>query len=144
MVNIKDAKFRDIGLQLRAIREELKMTADVVSKETGISRSYLSDFERGVRLPTSKYLNYLSHRHNVDLNYIFRGEGRKFMPKAEEAAPNFGKFQEEVDTLLRFMVEMPAVRYAVLGFFAEYQLRNRELFDRHQSEKRQETGETGK
>ena len=134
MVNRKDALYKNTGLQLKAIREELRMTLDAISQETGISRSYLSDFERGFRLPTSKYLNYLHHRHQVNLNFIFGTEGRKFRPGTDEAL-DFGKFQEEVDKMLVFMAEMPHALYAVLGFFTEYKLMNKELIDRHRAEK---------
>ena len=78
MVNRNAACFVETGNQLRAIREDLRMTLDAVSKETGISRSYISDFERGFRLPTSKYLRYLQDRHQVNLNYVFGSEERKF------------------------------------------------------------------
>lgn len=126
--------YKVFGLQLKAIREEIRMTLDAISKETGISRSYLSDFERGFRLPTSKYLNYLHDRHKVNLNYVFGSEGRKFRTGAEKT-PNFGMLQEEVDKLLCFMAEMPHALYAVLGFFTEYKLTNKELIEKQRIEK---------
>lgn len=135
MVDMKDAKYRDIGLQLKAIREQLRKTADAVSKETGISRSYISDFERGFKLPTSKYLKYLHDHHNVNLNSIFLSEGRKLRPTAEEKAPDFGMQQEEVDKMLRFMADMPHALYAMLGAFAEYKLMNSEVIEKHLAKK---------
>jgi transcriptional regulator with XRE-family HTH domain len=127
----KEALYKEIGMQLRAIRDDLRLTMEVISRETGISRSYLSDFERGVKLPTAKYLKYLHNRHNVNLNYVFDGEGRKFRPTPDETAPNFGKFQDEVDKLLRFMADMPHALYAVLGYFTEYKLVNHKLIEQH-------------
>jgi transcriptional regulator with XRE-family HTH domain len=131
----KEAKYRDIGWQLKAIRKDLEMTLDAVSKETVMSRSYLSDFERGFRLPTAKYLKYLHDRHNVNLNYVFGSDGRKFRPTRDEAAPEFGRFREEVDDLLRFMAEIPHTLYSVLGFFSEYKLVNKKLIEQHRAEK---------
>lgn len=55
----REAIFKEIGMNLRMIRDKIDLTMEVISKETGISRSYLSDFERGVKLPTHKYLKYL-------------------------------------------------------------------------------------
>jgi transcriptional regulator with XRE-family HTH domain len=79
MVNRTVVRFEDTGPQLRNIREDLRMTLDAVSKETGISRSYISDFERGFRLPTSKYLRYLHDNHQVNLNYEGgRGQSKKY------------------------------------------------------------------
>lgn len=139
----KEALYKEIGMQLRAIREQLHLTMETISKETGISRSYLSDFERGVKLPTAKYLKYLHSRHNVNLNSVFDGEGRKFRPTAEETAPNFGKFQDEVDKLLHFMADMPHALYAVLGYFTEYKMVNHKLIEQHLSEKEKLAKKTG-
>lgn len=136
MADIRDAKYRHIGLQLKAIRESLKMTADAVSKETGISRSYISDFERGFKLPTSKYLMYLHDTHNVNLNSVFLGEGRKFRPTPDERPPDFGTFQDEVDKMLHFMAEIPHALYAMLGAFTKYKLMNEEVIEKHFASKK--------
>lgn len=134
MVNRNEANFIDVGLRLKAIREDLRITLDTLSKATGMSRTYLSDFERGFRLPTAKYTNYLFHTHQVNLNYVYGGEGPKFRHPAG-GPPNFGMFQEEVDRLLHFMAEMPHALYAVLGFFTEYQLTNEALIKRQRAAK---------
>ncbi|MCX6582158.1 MAG: helix-turn-helix transcriptional regulator [Candidatus Aminicenantes bacterium] len=139
----KEALYKEIGMQLRAIREQLHLTMETISKETGISRSYLSDFERGVKLPTAKYMKYLFVHHNVNMNYVFSGEGRKFRPTAEETTPNFGKFQDEVDKLLHFMADMPHALYAVLGYFTEYKMVNHKLIEQHLSEKEKLAKKTG-
>lgn len=130
MVNRTEALFIDSGFRLRNIRQELRLPMDVISKETGISRSYLSDFERGYRMPTSKYLMYLHDRHKVNLNYIFGGEGRMFRAEASDV-PDFGMLQGEVDNLLRFMGEYPTSLFAVLAFAAEYKLKNKELIEKN-------------
>lgn len=70
-----ERRYRDMGLQIKAIRERLNMTLDAISKETGISRSYISDFERGFKLPTGKFLKHLHDRHNINLNYVFCSDG---------------------------------------------------------------------
>lgn len=135
MAGTREAIFQEYGRRLKAIRDEIRMTTENVSKETGISRSYISDFERGYRLPTSKYLRYLHDQHNINLNYIFCGDNRKRRPTDDEAAPDFGTLQEEVDKLLEFMAEMPHALYAVLGFVTEYKIVNRELIEKHRKEK---------
>ena len=125
-----ESKFKDIGLQLRAVRERLRMTLDDIKEQTGISRSYVSDFERGIRLPTSKYLKYLHDRHNINLNFIFCSEGRMLRLSAEEKGRlDFGKYQEEVEELLGLISKMPHALYAVLGFFMEYKINNEKLIN---------------
>jgi transcriptional regulator with XRE-family HTH domain len=99
-----------------------------LSKGAGISPSYLSDFERGFKLPTSKYLKYLHKNHNIDLNYIFGTEGPMLRPKAEkDVKPDFGKYAEEIEELLYYLSRLPHAMYAVLGFFTEYKLKNKHL-----------------
>lgn len=137
----KEATFVDIGLRLRAIREELQLTADAVSKETGISRSYISDFERGYRLPTSKYLKYLKDRFNVNMNHIFSGESPVFLPTGKDAPPDFGSQQAEVDNMLRFMAKVPHSLFSMLASFSKYQIENKHLIEKHQSQKKEKAGE---
>lgn len=132
MVYRSKALFEDVGMRLRAVRQELSLTMEELSKAIGISRSYLSDFERGFRLPTSKYLQYLHNHHKVNLNYIFGGEGRMF--RAEKVdVPDFGRFQDEVDNMLRFMGDEPAVLHAVLGFAIEYEEKNKDWLPKPRS-----------
>lgn len=134
MVNRTVMLYKEHGVRLRTLRQELRLTMDVVSKETGISRSYLSDFERGFRMPTTKYLAYLHDHHKVNLNYVFGGEGRMFRAGSAKI-PDFGMMQGEVDNLLRLMGDVPTALFAVLGFGAEYQLKNKELIEKIRTEK---------
>jgi transcriptional regulator with XRE-family HTH domain len=141
MVNRTEANYQDSGIRLRAIRQEIRMTMDMLSKETGISRSYLSDFERGFRMPTSKYLRFLHDRHKVNLNYIFGGEGRMFRMEAVDV-PDFGMLQGEVDNMLRFMGEYPVALYALLGYTEEYKMKNKGLLGTKSSKKTDTTGDS--
>jgi len=138
----REVKSREVGIQLKNIRAHFRMTMDQIGKATGTSRSYLSDFERGFRMPTTKYLRFLHDELNVNLNYIFNGEGWMFRPTPEERAPDFGQLQDQVGEMLGFIRDMPHALYAVLGFVAEYKLMNKELIERHLAEKnKQDKGE---
>jgi transcriptional regulator with XRE-family HTH domain len=112
----------EIGKRLKNVRESLNFTLEALREETGISRSYLSDFERGLKLPTSKYLLYLIESHAVDLNFILIGEGEMFFREAVdgEKVYDFGKYEEEIDDLLFHIVKIPAALHAVLAHFSEY------------------------
>lgn len=134
MGNSTEIRYKDHGVRLRFIRKELKLTMDVVSKDTGITQSYLSNFERGLRIPTSRYLEYLHDRHKVNLNYIFGGEGRVFRSEATDV-PDFGMLQGEVDNLLRLMGKVPTALFAVLGFGAEFKMKNKDLIEQIRAEK---------
>lgn len=134
-----NTKFPGIGVQLRAIRERLGMTLDVVSKKVGISRSYVSEFERGLKLPTAKYLMYLHEIHNISLNYIFGCDEEMYCPTEEERKnkPDFGYNTPDVMEMLRLMSELPHARFSMLSAFSEYKIKNKQLIDQHHQEKRQ-------
>lgn len=136
---MREPKYSEIGNRLKSIRERLNWTLTSMSKTTGISPSYLSDFERGFKLPTSKYLRYLHDTHNISLNYIFGSDGRMLRPEPEEGVkPDFGKYAEEVDELLYYISRVPHALYAILGFFVEYKINNKWVIEAFIQEKQGE------
>ena len=142
-----DKKFKDIGRRLKTIRNTIKYTLDRVYKETGISRSYISEFERGRKLPTSKYLKYLIDVHNVNLNYIFTGKGEIFIPHQQRQPElyDFGKFEQEIKDLLFHITHIPNALYEVLGHFSDYKIRKADLINQYlmKLEKEKEEGMWG-
>lgn len=126
-VDRSDRKYGKIGLRAKAVREHLRMTLDEMSRDAGISRGYVSDFERGVKLPTGKYLRHLHDKHGVNLNFLYNSEGRMFRPSKEEEIVEFGKYQEDIDELLKYLAKIPHALYSVMGFFAEYKLENAKI-----------------
>ena len=70
----------------------------------------------------------------VNLNFIFGGEERKFRTETPKNL-DFGRLQEDVDELLEHMAEIPHTLFAVLGFFTEYKVMNKEVIQRYRSEK---------
>lgn len=54
-----------LGLRLRALRAETGQTLSQVSERTGVSISYLSDIERGRRLPALDVLDRLCHGYGL-------------------------------------------------------------------------------
>lgn len=121
-----EVKYPETGKRLREIRHQLKLPMDALGNETGMSRSYISDFERGVKRPTSKYLIHLHDKYRVNLNYIFGSDGRMFRREAGEEV-NFGKFQDEVDEMLYMMNKVHSVLYSVLGYYSRFKIKNKDL-----------------
>lgn len=115
MVNRKDKLFEDIGERLKEIRKELCLKMKTASEETGISRSYIADFEKGYRMPTSKYMIYLHNKHKVNLNHIFSGEKPMFRKSTAICPPDFGGNQGDINDLLCLMHKYPLIRYLILA-----------------------------
>jgi transcriptional regulator with XRE-family HTH domain len=132
----KEVKYKEIGLPLRAIRERLKLTLDSLRKEVGISAGYISDFERGIKLPTPKYLRHLHDKYKVSLDYVFGSSSRMFQPGQEERERlEFGKYQEEVDDMLEHMSKIPHALFSMLVHFSHYKVENEEFIDKCLSRK---------
>ncbi|MCP4153896.1 MAG: helix-turn-helix transcriptional regulator, partial [bacterium] len=119
MNDLNELNIRNMGLRLKAIRERLKMTLATMQDETGLSRGYISNFERGIKPPTMKYLKYLHDEHNVSVHYIFGTDERMFRPekKEEEKKMDFGRNTEDVDELLYYISHIPHALFALLSDF---------------------------
>lgn len=138
---MRKQKYIEIGKKLKSIRERFNWTLSTLSKAAGISPSYLSDFERGFKLPTSKYLKYLHENLNINLNYIFGTEDPMFRLKAEKhVKPDFGKYDEEIEELLYYLSRLPHALYSVLGYFTEYKIQHKQLIKEF-NEELEERGE---
>lgn len=114
----------EIGQRLKEIRVFLGLTLERMSRETGVSVSYISDFERDKRLPSVKYLSRLLEYFNVSIDYIFTGTGEMLLTQRERSNDlfDFGPYQKDIDELLSIMGRVPNAMFAVLQFFAEYKI----------------------
>jgi len=62
-----------LGKRVAYLRKERHLSQLALALECGLTKSYLSDLERGVRNPTLKVLNRLSEGLGVTLEELFRG-----------------------------------------------------------------------
>jgi len=128
----ENPRYMDIGIHTRAVREALGKTIQGMSDATGISRGYISDFERGVKLPTARYTKYLYEKCNVNTNYIFSGEGLIFRPVRGKALPlDFGSHQADVEELVWFMYKVPHALLYQLQAHLEYKLKYKQMLSEH-------------
>lgn len=118
-----------IGARLKSIRESLRLTLEKISQDSGTSRSYISAFERGIKLPTTKYLLYLHQTHRVNIHYTLTGIGEMFITQEDEKTPmfDFGKHEEEIRNLLFHITRVPHAFHTLMAYFEEYKTINRNL-----------------
>jgi|LAHS01.1.fsa_nt_gb XRE family transcriptional regulator, regulator of sulfur utilization len=62
-----------LGKRVAYLRKERHLSQLALALECGLTKSYLSDLERGQRNPTLKVLNRLSEGLGVTLEELFRG-----------------------------------------------------------------------
>ena len=103
MTKKKDVLYKEQGERLLEIRKELGLKKVEVSEESGLSIKSIFNYENGYFHPSLDYLLYLHNRHDVNLNYIFGGEKRKFRLGTRDNPPDFGNLQELIYKMLRLM-----------------------------------------
>ncbi len=76
-----DDKWRKeaIGKRIRAIREELQLSQKALGKATGIKGSMISDFERGVREPSTANLAKIAHALYSTMDELYFGDESNIM-----------------------------------------------------------------
>ena len=64
---------KELGMRIRYLREQKKMTLEDLSFESNVNKNYLSDLERGNRNPTVKILARRAIALEVTLEELFKG-----------------------------------------------------------------------
>ena len=64
---------KELGMRIRFLREQKKMSIEDLALEAEINKNYLSDLERGTRNPTIKILNKIANALSVNLETLFKG-----------------------------------------------------------------------
>lgn len=66
-----------LGMRVRYLREQRKLSQEDLALEANVSKNYLSDVECGRRNPTVKILERIAKGLHVDLATLFLGVGDK-------------------------------------------------------------------
>lgn len=64
---------KQLGMRIRYLREQRKMTLEDLSFESNVNKNYLSDLERGNRNPTVKILERIAIALDITLEELFKG-----------------------------------------------------------------------
>lgn len=125
-------KYEEIAKNIKAIRVALGRSVVDMSRSTRISRTYITDFERGNKIPTTKYIRYLYDEENVNANFIFSGSGPMFRPKHGEILPvDFGSHQKDIEEMVWCMSKFPHAMLHQLQSYIEYKLKYKQLLHDH-------------
>lgn len=82
---------------MKARRQELKMSQVSLSKRSGVPQSTVSAVERGIRIPTSETMMLLAKGLRCSVDYLLNGEKNGKAKPAEEIG---GMDQELVEMLI--------------------------------------------
>ena len=62
-----------LGMRIKYLRKEAKMSQLDLALEANINRNYISDLEKGRRNPTLVILNKIAVALNIDLSTLLKG-----------------------------------------------------------------------
>ncbi len=113
---------------MKTIREHLGLKQKELAQTLGIASGYISEIEAGKKNPGIDVLEKLHRLYNVNISYLFTGEGDLFIQpggekrkKPERTAPK--KPSDEMTMarkLMWYVMNIPVVRYAMLEAFRSY------------------------
>ena len=112
------------GFRVKAIRENLRLKQKEFAAKLELSESYICQIEKGKANPTFEFFYKLVSRVNVNMNYLFYGEGEMFclgkptteneseIPEAIESTEDFQWFMEH-SSYFRMSMELYGKRVLV-------------------------------
>lgn len=103
-----------IAQNLAIVRKNINSNAASFAKEVGIPYTTFIKYERGERKPSFELLEYLVDVYNVNLNYIFSGQGQMFIK------PDDNTLERQNDTTVKERVSHFGGRLAELQDKHEY------------------------
>jgi len=62
----------DIGREIKEVRINKNLSLDMLARKTGLSKSFLSELERGKKYPRLDTLEKIAHVLEVNVNFFFR------------------------------------------------------------------------
>jgi len=108
------------GIRVKAIRESLKILQEEMAPGLGISATRLSEIENDKSKPCHDFFYNIVKNFNVNLYYLFFGEGEMFGEGREEMVTNVKKIKtgdKNIDEFLYFFFNSPMVYNYVLYHF---------------------------
>lgn len=150
MQKMSNEKFIDMGRRIRTFRKHKKMTLKEMSRKLGIAIGYLSDIEHGNANPGPLFFLGLVEKFNVNLDYIFLGQGAMFYPldkiqNIDTYADETFNFKGGLDSpgkLLWLMEHSTLFKYNILGYAEQYLLSHEDIIKksviRYLDEKKEE------
>jgi transcriptional regulator with XRE-family HTH domain len=126
---------KEFGTRIRTIRKALKLNQEEFGEKLGISKSFISNIEKGISKAGYDLFFFISKVYDVNLYYIVHGEGEMFGKKREIPGPSLGdkSFGEQVETgneLLWYVEHSPLFKHAVMAYASKYIYENIEILER--------------
>lgn len=64
---------KQLGMRIRYLRQQKKMSQEALALEAEINKNYLSDLERGLRNPTLKIMERIASALDMNIETLVKG-----------------------------------------------------------------------
>ncbi len=125
-----------IGRNIKNIRAQLGMKQKELANSLDISYGYLSEVESGKKSPGLEVVGNLLQKYEVNPTYLLTGEGDYFLTtgkgkpgKRRGKAKEGDVYNDAIDEMIWYIDHIPAVGFAVLGFFKQYLYEKKDMID---------------
>jgi transcriptional regulator with XRE-family HTH domain len=122
----------DIAARLSQIRQALKFKQKDFAERLDISAPSLSEMEGGKYKPNFDFLAKLAKEFNINLYYLFFGEGEMFIDAATSylnKAKDFATDTEDMRKFFYYFQRSPVLRYLILAHFRISLLKEKEAIE---------------
>lgn len=121
------------GDRIRHLRQRLKFKQKSFALKLGISSAALSEIENDKYRPGFDFFYKIAKEFNVNLYYLFFGEGDIFLGSQAFSGIGFSTFvakDKEMKNFLWYFENSPVVQYYILGQFRRFLNEEKEAIDR--------------
>lgn len=130
-------KKKEVGFRLKKIRKVLRLKQKEFAAILNMSDTYLSDIENGKQKPGYEVPGILAKEFNINLNYIFFGEGEMFIDpilRISDRIDEFAVNREDVRKFIYSFERSPAFQYYMFNEFRLLLEKRKEVISRELEE----------
>jgi transcriptional regulator with XRE-family HTH domain len=134
---------KDVGMRVKAVRDKLNLKQGAYATKLGISQSFLSYIEKGLRKPSYELLLSLLSNFKVNLHWIVTGVGDMFIPDTNPEQQVKEKFSrlfpgvppdQDVLELVKNL-EVPIIKNALMEKYLLYRKKYEDFIREHHRKK---------
>jgi transcriptional regulator with XRE-family HTH domain len=121
-----------IGARCKTLREKLGLSQTDLAKKLNVSNATICGLEKGQVYPPFKFIFGLCLGYNVNIFYLFNGNGDMFMEENSIPACMGSIPDDQLDFLKNFLdlyEKSELVRFSFQAYFKKYQLENKALIE---------------
>lgn len=123
----------DLGIRVKQIRKALHLSQTELGDRLGLSRSFISEIEKGGARCGYDFIFKLSEIFNVNLYYLVHGEGEMFgteNPRPSLDGKEVGEAIETVNQLIWYLERSPLMSHSLLSMATKFLYENEEHIKR--------------